>query len=167
MSQVSRFGYYLCCLLEQLDKIFIEIGVVVGIGFLLGARFQMVNPIVLLGTLAIAIFVFFSMSLFISSILVFTRESYLTLNTLFVLIDFLCGTMFPVEFLNKYLRFIANMFPLTHILRIVRGILINGDNVFMYSDSILFVIVESAVFCVGGLLFLRKIESSIVEKVLL
>ncbi|WP_101773837.1 ABC transporter permease [Peptostreptococcus faecalis] len=166
MSPTSRLGYYIGCLFEQLDKLILEALIILIVGYMIGARFANVNLFTILIVLLIALIAFFSMSILISSILIFSRESYLVLNTIFVAMDFLCGVIFPVEYLHISLQWVSKLFPLTNVLGIFRGALILGNDIFMYKSDILFVGIQSIIYIFIGIKILKKMEPKIIEQLL-
>lgn len=113
LSPASRIGYYIGAYIEQLGRSTIEALSVLFIGLILGARF----PIQSLPFMVIIFFVsslaFFSVSILVSTIMVYTRDTYLVQNTFNFIMYCICGVVFPITYLPKFVQYISNLFPLT------------------------------------------------------
>lgn len=169
LSPAGRVRFYIGCYCEQLDRMVLQMILVTLVSLGLGATYS-ISFLQLArggGVFLLALFCFFSTSVFVSGILIFTRESYLVLNTLFVAMDFLCGVIFPVTFLWVPLQWIARLFPLTTLLEIFRGIIIQGESLSIYGHSIFFVAVQSTLYLILGVTMIKKWERKIIEEVFL
>lgn len=169
LSPAGRMRFYIGCYCEQLDRMLLQMILVILVSLGLGAAYSISFLQLVRGgaVFLLALFCFFSTSVFVSGILIFTRESYLVLNTLFVAMDFLCGVIFPVTFLWVPLQWIARLFPLTTLLEIFRGIVIQGESLSVYGQSIFFVGVQSALYLIIGASIIKKLEQKIIEEVFL
>lgn len=109
----------------------------------------------------------FSLSIFLSAFIIYFKDTYLTESTLSLSIALLCGIAFPIEYLPTPLRYISNAIPLTHLLKLFRKFVIEGD-LWMNNFTIIFstLIISLIYLLVGYLWYKKKIERTLVEKIL-
>lgn len=164
ISPASRLGYFLGNLCEQLSRSILEFGTVLIIGLVLGANFSNISFLYFFFVLLISIFAFFCMGVFLCSVMLFFRDTYLTQNTLFISMSLLCGVTFPIQYLPSWMQIISNVIPLTWTLDLFRSVVINGDSIFEDMGKIIYLLVISILYLVVGLLWLKKEETKLLEK---
>ncbi|EOL43663.1 ABC transporter permease [Enterococcus caccae] len=165
LSPASRIGYFLGCFLEQIGRTFIEFISIFIFGMLLGARITPLDILKLIICLIIVSTVSFSMSILLASIMIFTRDTFITQNTLFMLLAMITGVSFPINFLPNWLNFFSNIIPLTHALTFSRAFIMES---FVSIDSfrLLFIILfESTCYFVIGYRWFISLEKKLIEDV--
>lgn len=165
LSPASRMGYFLGCYAEQLGRSIIEFSVVLLTGILLGAR---LTPDKILLTVAFTLFLSFAcfaVSILISTVMVFTRDTYITQNTFFQIMNFICGVYFPPQFLPKGIQWVGQLLPLTPGLQMFRNCVLNGQGLGENLPLLIHTVLLSAVYVLIGYFWFRKIEKQLIEQV--
>ena len=165
LSPASRIGYYLGCLVEQTSRAFLEFAIVLFIGFLFGFRFPLVLLPQFIFIVLLAIFSFFAMSIPLSALMVQTRDTYISQNTIFISMLFLSGALFPVEFLPYPLQLVANIFPNTPILIVFRGVILSGQTIAENLIPLIHCLGLSLLFIALGAAYVRASEKKLIENV--
>jgi len=97
--------------------------------------------------------------------MLFTRDTFIVQNTLFTVMTLVCGVLFPIEFLPRFVQVIAQIFPLTPAVALFRNVAIAGmnlsDNLFLIAQ----ILVTSVIFVIIGGKWLKRIEKSLVDKI--
>ena len=58
----------------------------------------------------------------------YTRDTYLTQNTLFVTMSLVCGITYPIQYLPDWVQNVAQIFPLTPAVTLFRNVVIGHEN---------------------------------------
>lgn len=166
LSPASRMGYYIGTYLEQFVRSLLECISVLIVGLILGARISINKIPLIICVIIFSSIAFFSLAILISSIMVFTRDTYLVQNTFYLIMHCICGVIFPLEYLPKSIQLLSNLFPLTPAIKLFRicitGRVDFGNIVF----QIVQLIVLSVIYIVVGYIGFRKMETKLIEEVL-
>jgi len=165
LAPASKNGYFIGCLIEQVGRSSFEFGVVLFIGWILGAELSRVFSLASIAALAIAIFSFFAMALLLSSIMLYSRDTYISQNTLFTFLSLICGISFPVEYLPKWLQSVSQVFPMTPALELFRAVVIQNQKLLDNTSLIFHIILLSTVYIVVGQLWFNNLKTKIVENI--
>lgn len=165
LSPAPRSRYFIGCLLEQTMRALLEFGTVMIVGALLGADLRYFFTIQVLAVIILAIFSFFCMGITLSSVMLYTRDTYLTQNTLFVTMSLICGIAYPIQYLPGWVQNAAQIFPLTQAVTLFRNVVIQHQNLFDNYLLILQVIVLSLVYLAVGTIWYMRMERKIVEDI--
>ena len=165
LSSASRMGYFVGCLAEQLGRSLLQLSVMLLVGIIFGAKIIGIFSFQSIIVIILAILGFFSMSLLLSSIMLYTRDTYITQNTLFGLMGFVSGVSFPVEFLPTWLQYISHLFPMTAALKLFRLVVISNQSIMLHMDLILELLILSGVYMLIGVLWFNKLERKLVENI--
>jgi ABC-2 type transport system permease protein len=165
LSSASRIGYFTGCLLEQLSRSLLQLCVIFFFGIIFGAHLAGVFSIQSMLVIILAVLGFFSMALTLSSIMLYTRDTYITQNTLFTLMSFVSGVSFPVEYLPIWLQYVSNIFPLTIALKLFRLVVISEQSIFLHVDLVIKLIILSGIYIFIGLIWLNRIEKKLTENI--
>jgi len=167
VSPISMFEYLLGTLIEYLLATAIEISAIIIIGYFLGARFYDISIFPLILSIILCIIAFFCFSIFICFFMLYFRDTYITQNTIGVLISFICGVSFPIEYLPLPIQYLSKIFPLAPAISLFREILINGFNGYStdFIQNLIHIVVLSIIYGSVGLLVLSKKRREIVEKI--
>lgn len=166
LSPASRMGYYVGSYIEQFGRSMMEAVFVVAFGVVFGARIELRNIPSIVLCVVISSVAFFSISILVSTIMLYTRDTYLVQNTLFLLMSCICGVAFPIEFFPKWIQVISGVFPLTYTLNITRACASGNFEFHEYISDILYLIILSIVFLFVGYWGFRKHEKKLIENVL-
>ncbi len=164
ISPASRGGYFLGCLLEQTSRALLEFAVVLLAGRLLGAKLTHLLTWEALLAIFLAMFSFFCLGLTLSAIMLRTRDTYISQNTLFTTMTLLCGVMYPLEYLPLPLQKLAQIFPLTPAAALFRAVVIQGRALADNLGLLLQICLLCLIYALVGLVWFRKLERTLVER---
>ncbi len=128
-------------------------------------QFQSFHGLSFLITLLLTLFSFLGLSLLLANVMLYTRDTYISQNTLFTIIFLICGINFPVEYLPKFIVTIGNLIPVTHSVNLLRGILLSGQTILDDPKAVIFLVVEGIVYCSIGFLLLSRVEKIALEHI--
>lgn len=165
ISPASRVGYFIGCYLEQLFLSIVEFLIIILLGIMLGAKITFDNIVILSAIVIIASTSFLSLSITIASIMVFTRDSYLTQNTLFNLMSVICGVSYPIEYLPPWLQPVSALFPLTPTLKLFRNCILNNQTLAMNGFVLLHIFIISLIYLLLGYKWFTILEKKFIENI--
>lgn len=133
------------------------------ISILLGAKFMATPISYWLLSYVVIVLISFSMSVFVANIMLWLRDTFISQNTLFILIFLVSGVTFPRTVLLDFLKCVGDLLPITYGLEIVR-LISSGDLESLQLCLLIFkVLLLSLVFIVIGLLSYKKVEKKVIE----
>lgn len=165
LSPAPRSHYFVGCLLEQTTRALLEFGAVLAVGAVLGANVKSMLSFRAISVILLAVFGFFCMGILLSSVMLYTRDTYLTQNTLFVTMSLTCGITYPIQYLPGWVRKFAQIFPLTPAVTLFRNVVIGRQNLSANGSLILQVLVLFGVYLVVGAVWYMHMERKLVESV--
>lgn len=131
---------------------------------MLGADLQQITLLILLlGFLYVSI-CSFSMGVFLSNIMLWFRDTFISQNTIFLIIFLVSGITFPIELLPKFLRVISNFIPLTYSIKAIRTLYLETQTS-MINLSFIQGLLLSILYFLIGILVYNKVEKKIVSDV--
>ncbi|MEX0381560.1 ABC transporter permease [Leuconostoc sp. MS02] len=166
LSPMSRAGYFVGVYLEQLIRSIIELGTVLIFGILFGARIGLTSILPLIIFIILFSFTAFCLAILISNIMLFSRDTFITQNTLLIVLTIFSGAAFPTVFLPSLLRIIANLLPTTQLLNAFRNVVILKHSLVSESYSIFYSVSISVVVLIIGLCWYKKLEQKLVNETL-
>lgn len=107
---------------------------------------------------------FFGLSMLLGVVMLYTRDTYISQNTLFAVIALVCGISFPVEFLPKALQLLSALIPVTEIVRLYRASLLRGEALSGLWGGILYVVMLGLVYSLSGFWLMKKAEIIALER---
>lgn len=165
ITPFKRGEYFIGNMLQQIVTTSFEVLISLIIALPFGLNLTNINANALLFISILALYGFFGLSMVLASIMLYTRDTYISQNTLFVAMLLLCGITFPTQYLPLAIRFIGELIPVTEISNLIRGSAMLGKGIFEQWNSIIYVFILSTVYIVIGFLSLRKIEFIALEKI--
>lgn len=165
LSPAPRSEYFFGCLLEQTTRAFLEFGTVLIVGVLFGAKLSYFLSARALITILLAILSFFCMGILLSSVMLYTRDTYLTQNTLFVTMSLVCGITYPIQYLPDWVQNVAQIFPLTPAVTLFRNVVIGHENLISNHLLIVQILVLSGIYLVLGMIWYQSMERKLVESI--
>lgn len=163
LSPASRIGYFIGVYLEQLGRSFVEFFVIFIFGILIGMPFNIKELLFVIIAVAILSLVSFSMAILLSTIMVFTRDTFITQNTLFILLTILSGISFPITYFPRIISSLCNLIPLTYAITIFRNLVYKQ---ILFWDNFFIMFIESLLYLMIGYWGFRKLEKRLIEEVL-
>lgn len=165
LSPAPRYQYFLGCLLEQTTRALLEFGTVLVVGAALGARLKYLFSFQALMSIMLAVWGFFCMGVTLSSVMLYTRNTYLTQNTLFSTMSLVCGITFPIEYLPQWTQHFAQLFPLTPAVTLFRNVVIGRQRLLENGETALHLLLLSTVYLIIGAAWHAKLERRLVESI--
>ena len=165
LSPSSRGPYFAGCLMEQTTRALLEFGTVLLVGACCGARLGRIFTVSSLAAVALAVLSFFCMGLLLSGVMLYTRDTYITQNTLFVSMSLVCGIAFPIQYLPRWVQCLAQIFPLTPAVTLFRNVVTAGQSILENQQLIWQVLLFSAGYLAAGYIWNRKLERSLLESI--
>ena len=165
LSPASRSAYFLGCLSEQTMRALLESGTVLAVGALLGADLGSLLSLRAAVVIMLAILGFFCMGITLSSVMLYTRNTYLTQNTLFITMSLVCGITYPVQYLPGWVQGIAQIFPLTPAVELFRNVVTGHQNLMENYFSVLQVVILSGIYLAVGSIWYMKMEPRLMESI--
>jgi ABC-2 type transport system permease protein len=104
----------------------IEIATLCAFAALLGVSLPVPDPVGLVVVLAVFSTAVFSLSVVLGTVMLFAGEAHITQNTCFLVMGLLCGFTFPRSYLPEPAQWLAEVFPITPALDVVR-VLLRGE----------------------------------------
>ena len=141
LSPASRTGYFIGAYIEQLGRSMLEAVFIIVFGILFGARLKLEYIPSIIVCIIFSSVAFFSVSILVSTIMLYTRDTYLVQNTLFLIMSCICGVEFPIEFFPKIIQYISRIFPLTYTINIIRACASGNFTYEIYRFDIIMIIV--------------------------
>lgn len=165
LSPAPRTGYFLGCLAEQTQRALLEFGAVLLTGALFGADLKALFTFSALVVILLAVFAFFCMGLSLSAVMLETRDTYITQNTLFFIMSLSCGIAFPIQYLPVWVQKFAQILPLTPAVELFRRVIIHREMLAGNGKLILQVLLLCLLYAGLGILWFRKKERVLVESI--
>ncbi|WP_430603046.1 hypothetical protein IGJ02_000375 [Enterococcus sp. DIV0724b] len=166
LSPASRIGYFLGVYTEQISRTFLEVLFVIVILLFLGIN--LVTPyilVIIMVLTCITSIASFSMAMMLASLMVFTRDTFITQNTLFFIMSIICGVSFPIEFLPQPVQFLSYLLPLTYSTKLFRNVLVLNSSLIQNWLLIVVMIVLGSIYFALGFAWYKKLEKKIIEDV--
>ena len=154
--------YFVGVFLEQVWRTLLEFFVLLGISLLLGAELGHISLWEWMIGISFTLFVCFCMSIFLANIMLQMRDTYISQNTLFVCISFLCGITFPREILPSGLRAVGELIPVTQSLEVFRILCFMPENQSELPMLIAKGMVSASIYFLLGLTWYKRTERKII-----
>ncbi len=165
LAPFRRVQYFLGNMLQQTVTTSGEVAVMLLVCLPFGVRFSGFNGLAALIGLALALVSYFSLSLLLAALMLYTRDTYISQNTLFAILFLICGVTFPVQYLPGPVQWLSQGIPVTISLDIIRNSTLGGMTAAAQIGSYVRIAALSAVYCIAGFLMIKKVESAALEKI--
>jgi ABC-2 type transport system permease protein len=165
IAPFNRVQYFCGNMLQQTITTSGEIIVTILIGIPFGLKFSGMNITSFLLAFVVSLFAYFSLSMVLAAVMLYFRDTYISQNTLFLLIFLLCGVTFPIKYFPVFVQYISKLIPVTTSLELIRNSTISGMGIMEQSSLFIYVIMLSAIYCVAGFMMLKRIEKIALEKI--
>ena len=83
------------------------------------------------------IFIFTSMGFAVAGLVKNTEAAVVAVHAIYIPMFFLCGALFPIEVMPELLQYVAKALPLTYFLNLLRGIMMEGNNIVVHVGDFL------------------------------
>lgn len=165
LTPTPRRGYFLGNVLQQVMRTVFEFVVILIVGAFFGLTLSGAN---IWGAIAIWVLstgAFFCQALVLGSLMLRFRDTYITQNTLFVIMAFVSGVTFPSAYLPAWLLPLSQIMPLAPALDAFRKCVISGAPLIDCLPQLLHLGALSLVYLVIGIWGMRRMEKRVMESI--
>ncbi|MGO0058873.1 ABC transporter permease [Brevibacillus fluminis] len=165
LTPSSRKGYFIGNVLQQMTRTLFEFGVILLFGLPFGLTLAHTN---ITGAIVIwlcATAAFFCQALVLGSLMLRFRDTYITQNTLFVIMTFVSGVTFPIAFLPEWLQPLSMIMPLTPALDAFRQMVIGGHGLADVTPQLIHMGFLSLAYLTIGWGTMRRMEKRVLETI--
>lgn len=164
LTPSSRQGYFLGAAVQGLMRSCIEMIAIFSIGLFFGLKTVSVNALILIPVLSVFCFAIFSQALVLGSFMLVFRDTYITQNTLFVIMTLVSGVSFPPQFLPGWLHALNCIMPLSYGLNLFRGVVIEEHWSGSMTQDLFLLFGLGVLYFIAGSVFIKRTEKTVVEK---
>ncbi len=164
LAPFHRSAYFLGNMALQTVTTSLELLISVLIGLFFGLQIYHFSPGKFIIAVILSLYGFFGISMMLGCLMLYTRNTYITQNTLFSLIFLLCGITFPKEYLPKALQYIGALLPVTDAVDLLRTSLLGGMTAEDWSATAMRLFVLSSIYILMGFPLMEKAERIALEK---
>lgn len=165
LAPYNRGLYFVAYMLAQTLHTLMEMVIALPLLLLFKASFPSFHLVSMLVILVMTLFSFLGISLLLANFMLYTRDTYISQNTLFSLIFLLCGINFPHEYLPSILHPVAKLIPVTHCVELFRGVLLRGEVWTQHIDKLQILLIQGIVYCGIGFILLSHVEKIALEQI--
>ncbi|WP_069873012.1 ABC transporter permease [Fusibacter sp. 3D3] len=165
LAPFSRLGYFIGNMLQQMITSLGEVFLSMIFCFIFGLSLSSINGVTFVVSLVITLYAYFGLSLCLGAVMLYTRDTYISQNTLFLFIFLVSGVIFPVEYLPQSLNIIGACLPVRDSIFALRAAVMNGVSIeSLYTTYVRLFLLGTGYFIVGYSA-IRKIERIALEKI--
>ncbi|MDF2484194.1 MAG: ABC-type polysaccharide/polyol phosphate export system, permease component [Herbinix sp.] len=165
LAPFRRVEYFLGNMLVQTLTTTMEVMISVLVAIPFGISFQYIHIGSFLLAIVVALYSFFGISMVLGCVMLFTRDTYISQNTLFAFVFLVCGITFPSEYLPAWLRTIADFIPITGVVTLIRNSVLLGKGISEQSTIWINTLLISTVYVLIGFILMQKCEEVALEKI--
>lgn len=129
-----------------------------------GLRFSGWNMGSFLWSMLLSLYAFFAVSMVLGCIMLYTRDTYISQNTLFTFLFLVCGITFPAEYLPVWLQRMTDWIPVKGAVNLIRASTLLGRGLREQADTACWVLGVSTVYLTVGFFMMKKTEKHALEK---
>lgn len=165
VAPFSRMGYFAGNMLQQTCTALGEVCLSMLFCFFFGLSLASINWLTFFVSLAMTLYTYFGLSLCLGAVMLYTRDTYISQNTLFLLIFLVCGVVFPASYLPDALRFIGACLPVSDAVYALRAAVIEGTTIQNLIPVYLRMLGMGTFYFVIGYQSIKRIERVALEKI--
>lgn len=165
LAPFRRTEYFLGNMLVQTVTTTVEILISFMIAIPFGADFSKCNPAGLLAAMLVSLYAFFGVSMILGCIMLYTRDTYISQNTLFAFLFLVCGITFPPQYLPEILQKFAGFIPVTKAVTLIRNSVLLGMGIREQLTELFHVILISSIYLLAGFVLMKRCEVVTLEKI--
>lgn len=165
LAPFRRVEYFLGNMLVQTVTTTVEILISLLVAIPFGINFSHFNLAGFIGAAFISLYAYFGVSMILGVIMLYTRDTYISQNTLFAFIFLVCGITFPPQYLPDWLRMIAELIPITQSVTLIRNSTLLEKGFLEQLPLLLRTFLLSSVYILSGFLLMKRCEETALEKI--
>lgn len=166
LAPMDRLSYLLGGMLQQLATTGLEFALVLLMGWPLGIDFSRTNWPALGLAVFLSLAAYFGLAIVLGALMLYTRDTYISQNTLFAAVYLVCGVIFPIEYLPIPLQALGRLLPVTPSLEVIRGSVMLGRGVAEQAAAFATLAAMALVYLAVGMVALRRSEKTALEEAL-
>jgi ABC-2 type transport system permease protein len=164
IAPFSRIQYFLGNMLQQTITALGEMFITLLVCLPFGVSFSKINLLATLIAFVLSLLSYFAVSMILATVMLYTRDTYISQNTLFSLMFLVCGVTFPVQYLPQWLQWVSKIIPITYSFDIIRNSALRGLGIMEQLQSFGIITITSFIYCFIGFKLLKKVEVIALEK---
>jgi len=165
LAPFRRVEYFIGNMVVQTVTTTMEVLISLIIAIPFGLNFTQFSLSGFLGSALLALYAFFGVSMVLGCIMLYTRDTYLSQNTLFAFLFLVCGITFPAQYLPGWLRIIADFMPITKSVTLIRNSMLLGMGIKEQMSIMINVFLISTGYILAGFYLMKKCEEAALEKI--
>lgn len=162
LTPYNIFTYFLGVFIEQLPRTLLEFGIILILSLIINSSLLNISFWAWIIGIILFLYVCFCLGVFLANVMLQLRDTYVSQNTLFILIMLLCGITFPISVLPNWLSFLSNLLPITQALEFFRTIAFTSTNFYLAIPTLLQCIALSTLYLGMSLIWFKKTERKII-----
>lgn len=163
VTPIPNLAYLSGVMLQQTLLTTIDFLIILFIGASLGANLVHTNWPGLIIVLSISHIGFMGMAVILGGVMLYLRDTYMTQNTVIVILYLICGIFFPIQYLPEWVQRVAYFIPLTHALNLARSSVLLGYSTPQQGAELFLLLVLSLFYCAVGLLLVHRVRRIALE----
>jgi ABC-2 type transport system permease protein len=165
IAPFKRVQYFVGNMLQQTITTSMEIMVTIIIAIPFGINFSKANLPAFILAFIVSMFAYFSLSLVLAVVMLYFRDTYISQNTLFLLLFILSGVTFPIDYLPRPFQYLSKLIPVTDSFQLMRNSLIAGKSIVEQIHQLIYLVILSTIYCIVGFTLIKKVEKIALEKI--
>ena len=165
LTPFSRYGYFTGNMFQQAitsaGEVCIALIICLPFGFS-PIGFSLVHFTVAVLT---SLFAFFGMSMILGALMLYTRDTYISQNTLFIFMYLVSGVLFPSEYLPRVVASAGRLIPLGSALNVIRASVVGMTSQEEFVSTIIYLLLVGLIYTIIGFFSIKKIENIALEKI--
>jgi ABC-2 type transport system permease protein len=164
LTPSSRLGYFFGAAVQGLMRSGIEWLAIICVGLFFGLNLIAAHLALLVPIMIVLCFALFAQALVLGGFMLVFRDTYITQNTLFVIMTLVSGVSFPPQFLPDWVQGLSLIMPLYYGLDLMRSVMTHATLSSDIFNHLLSLSALGALYFTIGLLLLKRMEKSVLEK---
>jgi ABC-2 type transport system permease protein len=165
LAPFRRAEYFIGNMLVQTVTTSVEIALSLLVAIPFGISFSHFSLTGFLGSAVLSLYAYFGVSMILGCIMLYTRDTYISQNTLFTFLFLVCGITFPSQYLPEWLRMIGGFIPITQSVTLIRSSVLLGKDLTEQLPLLLKTFLLSTGYVLTGFLLMRRCEEAALEKI--
>lgn len=165
LAPFSRMVYFFSHMIAQTIQTIGELGIAIPLLYIFGISFSKFNIAGFVLVFALSMFALLGLSILLANVMLYTRDTFISQNTLFTFMFLICGVNFPIEYLPNWVQNIAILIPLTQITELFRATVFENDILANHYQAIICLVLQSILYITIGFLLLKRIEKLALEQI--
>ncbi len=164
LAPFRRTSYFLGNMTMQTVLTLGETAIAAVIGIAFGFKISDFSIFQFIIAVLLSLYGFFGLSLMLGCVMLYTRDTYISQNTLFAIIFLVCGITFPKEALPYCLQLFGNVIPVTDAVTLMRASLLGGLSNSEFLCVSIKEVILGTVYIVAGMPLMKHVEHIALEQ---